>query len=349
MSGKTPHDHLFRLAFSQVPQAAAHFRATLPAAVVEAVRWETLQLQPGSFVDPELQQLQSDVLYRAQLQGEGEVCLYVLFEHQARPDALMPFRLLRYMVRIWERWLEQTKDQRPLPFIVPMVLYNGDRPWNVSQSFEDLLPESLRPELRTFIPSFVYALQDLSQMLDEELRGEPFRQLVLLWLKHARERDFWQQLPRWLGALKQVDHSRELEPLMRYLFHTTPREMPEEIRLLLTTELTPEVERWWMSWAQQLEERVRAQALQQGLEQGLQQGLERGLEQGLEQGLHQGREEEHQRMLAKQRHQISSALHARFGPLTEEIVQHIQDAAEEELDRLLLEVVTAPSLQALFR
>jgi hypothetical protein len=71
MSGKTPHDNLFRLAFSQVPHATAHFRATLPPAVVEKVRWETLQLQPGSFVDPELQHLQSDVLYQARLVGEG--------------------------------------------------------------------------------------------------------------------------------------------------------------------------------------------------------------------------------------------------------------------------------------
>jgi hypothetical protein len=84
-----------------------------------------------------------------------------------------------------------------------------------------------------------------------------------------------------------------------------------------------------MSWAQQLEDRVREQAFQQGLQQG--------------------REEEHQRMLAKQRRQVSSAMQARFGPLTEEVFGHIQDAAEDELDRLLLEVVTAPSLQALFR
>src|SRR5688500_5123495 len=134
MSGKTPHDNLFRLAFSQVPHATAHFRATLPQAVVDAVQWETLALQPGSFVDPELQHLQSDVLYRAQLHGDGEACLYVLFEHQVRPDALMPFRLLRYMVRIWERRLAETRDQRPLPFILPMVLYNGERSWNVSLS-----------------------------------------------------------------------------------------------------------------------------------------------------------------------------------------------------------------------
>jgi predicted transposase/invertase (TIGR01784 family) len=332
MSGKTPHDNLFRLAFSQVPYATAHFQATLPAAVVEAVRWETLALQPGSFVDPELQHLQSDVLYRAQLAGEGEACLYVLFEHQARPDALMPFRLLRYMVRIWERWLEQTKNQRPLPFIVPMVLYNGDRSWNVSLAFEDLLPESLRAELLPFIPAFVYALQDLSVTLDEDLRGEPFRELVLLWLKYAKERDFWQRLPAWLPSMQQVDRVRELEPLMRYLFYATPQPMPEEIRLLLTTELTHEVERWWMSWAQQLEESVREEALQQGRQQGLEQGRQ-----------------ERQRLLDKLRRQLLRAMEAQFGPLPEQATQRVEAASEEELDTFSERLASARSIDELLR
>jgi predicted transposase YdaD len=72
MSGQKPHNNLFQLAFSQAPHATAHFRASLPTAVVEAVRWETMELQPGSFVDLELQHLQSDVLWRARLRGQGE-------------------------------------------------------------------------------------------------------------------------------------------------------------------------------------------------------------------------------------------------------------------------------------
>jgi hypothetical protein len=53
-------------------------------------------------------------------------------------------------------------------------------------------------------------------------------------------------------------------------------------------------------------------------------------------------------MLAKQRRQVSAALQARFGTLFEEVTRHIDQAPEEELDRLLLQGVTAPSLEALF-
>jgi predicted transposase YdaD len=267
----------------------------------------------------------------------------VLFEHQARPDALMSFRMLRYMVRIWERWLTETKDQCPLPFIVPMVLYNGDRSWNVSLAFEDLLPETLRAELHPFVPAFVYALQDLSQTLDEDLRGEPFRELVMLWLKYARQRDFWQRMPGFLPALQQVDRQRELEPLMRYLFYATQQPMPEQVRLLLTTKLTAEVERWWMSWAQQLEDTVREEALQQGRQQGLQQGLERGREQGRE----EGQQQEHQRLLAKLRRQLLLSLQARFGELPTSLQGRIQAASEEELDRLSERLVGVQTLAEL--
>jgi predicted transposase YdaD len=323
MSGKTPHDNLFRLAFSQVPHATAHFRATLPPAVVEKVRWETLQLQPGSFVDPELQHLQSDVLWRARLRDEGDAFFYVLLEHQSRPDALMSFRLLRYMVRIWERWLLHTKNQRPLPFIVPMVLYNGDRSWNVSLAFEDLLPETLRAELHPFVPAFVYALQDLSQTLDEDLRGEPFRELVLLWLKYARHKDFWQRLPTFLPVLQQVDPQRELEPLMRYLFYATAQPMPEQVRLLLATELGAEVERWWMGWAQTVRE------------------------EGLQQGREEGQQQERQRLLAKLRRQLLLSLQGRFGELPPHVTERVQAASEDELDRLSERLPTAQTLAEL--
>jgi predicted transposase YdaD len=41
----------------------------------------------------------------------------LLFEHQSSPDAAMPFRLLRYVVRIWERWRRDHPATTTLPFV----------------------------------------------------------------------------------------------------------------------------------------------------------------------------------------------------------------------------------------
>ena len=178
MARDNHHDSLFRLAFSRPAQAADHFRRHLPQQVVEAVRWETLELQPGSFVDPELKNLHSDILYRVRLQGEGDLLLYVLLEHQSRVDYLMPFRVLQYLVRIWDRWLSDDSSRRRLPYIVPMVLYHGQRSWTAPIGFASLFEESLRDALSAHIPAFTYDLQDLSRIPDERLAGEPTEAMV---------------------------------------------------------------------------------------------------------------------------------------------------------------------------
>jgi hypothetical protein len=195
----TPHDALFRFAFTQPGVAVDHFRTSLPPEVVAAARWETLQLLPGSFVDEELKQVHSDVLHRVALRDGAKLWLYVLFEHQSTVEPLMTWRLLRYMVRIWERALDE-RGGRELPLLVPMVLYKGDRRWTVSEEFDALFPGGdvagwLREALLPHIPRFRYVLQDLSAIPDEALRGMVLREAVLLAFKHAREGTLW--FPRW--------------------------------------------------------------------------------------------------------------------------------------------------------
>ena len=50
----SPHDALFKWVFSQRQHAIGLLKAALPEAVVKAVRWKTLRLERGSFVDPAL-------------------------------------------------------------------------------------------------------------------------------------------------------------------------------------------------------------------------------------------------------------------------------------------------------
>ncbi len=97
----SPHDALFKYVFSQPEHAASELRAVLPAELSMRIDWSSLELQPTSFVDERLSGRQADVLFMLRCQGR-KTYLYVLLEHQSTPDALMAFRLLRYLVRIWE-------------------------------------------------------------------------------------------------------------------------------------------------------------------------------------------------------------------------------------------------------
>src|SRR5437868_11362013 len=101
-----PHDHFFKTLLGR-PEMAADFLANyLPPEVAEVLDLTAPELVKDSFVDAELQEHLSDLLYRVRLKPGGEAYVYVLFEHKSAPDAWVAFQLLRYLVRIWEQGLQ---------------------------------------------------------------------------------------------------------------------------------------------------------------------------------------------------------------------------------------------------
>ena len=98
-----PHDRLFRAVFSDADEAASLLQAALPDTIRLSFDWTTLTLVEGTFVDKDLHESQSDLLYQVEYTGTGQpVSMYVLFEHQSSPDPWLRLRLLRYCCRIWE-------------------------------------------------------------------------------------------------------------------------------------------------------------------------------------------------------------------------------------------------------
>ena len=329
-----PHDSLFRFTFRRPDLAREHFQQALPPAVVDAVDWDTLEPRPESFLDDHLKKFQSDILYRAQLTGGGELYLYLLLEHQSSPDPLMPFRILQYMVRIWESWLKDHPGRLPLPFIWPMVLYNGQKPWTISTQFQDLFPPELLIHLAAQIPAFIHQLQDLSQIPDEELSGAALRELVLRLLKWGKRDELWQRFPAWMDAVVAIARNpheglRAIETVLRYLIEVAPVPPPPEIRRLLNTELPENTEEILMSWAEQLKREGRQEGLREGIEKGRQEGIEAGLE--------------------RSRQRFLSMLSVKFSEIPDSARARIQTASEEDLDRWTTEIFAAKTIEDLLR
>jgi predicted transposase/invertase (TIGR01784 family) len=98
-----PHAKLFETVFSDPVEAVSFFQAYLPDAMTARIDWNTLVLKENSFIDEEFHGSESDILFQAKLKDMGEdIFLYVLFEHQSKPDKWVRFRLLKYMCRIWD-------------------------------------------------------------------------------------------------------------------------------------------------------------------------------------------------------------------------------------------------------
>ena len=192
------HDALFKAVFSQPEQAAAHLSAVLPTEVTRHLDFDHLRHSPGSFVDEELSDRHTDLLFEVagRWDAEGDALVYVLFEHQSSPDPLMPFRLLGYLTRIWQHWLDRHPRARTLPLVIPVVLYHGGERWSVPSDFASLVdaPDEVRSDLASWLVDFRYLLEDLQQVDDDELRGRALGRMSLLLMKHASDGRLWERL-----------------------------------------------------------------------------------------------------------------------------------------------------------
>ena len=345
MSG--PHDLFDRYTCGHPERAEAELRAVLPPHVVSEVDWSSLRREPGSVVDPELRETESDLLFTARLRSGRSLLLYVLLEHQSSVDRWMALRMLRYVVRQLEHWRQQHPECELLPVIIPLVMYHEpEGTWTAPRRVEDLfeLPdeEEQRERWRTLVPRFEYLLDDLTAEREDALRarpGPPLARLAWLVLRYGRTEELAWRLPDWTALFAQVqaapEGSEHLVVLIRYLHWVGSKATREAADQVLHSIVD----------AQRAEELMRSYAeelIEQGLEKGLAQGREQGLAQGREQGLAQGRE---QGMLQARAEAVLRILVARGMHVGDEARQRILSCADMALlDRWFDRALNATTL-----
>ena len=81
----------------------------------------------------------------------------------------MPFRLLCYMVNIWQNARKQEPEQKSLPLILPVVFYQGKQPWK-AVGFSELLGLSKEEEKQfgAYIPNVSYLFEVLQDREEKD-------------------------------------------------------------------------------------------------------------------------------------------------------------------------------------
>jgi hypothetical protein len=158
-----PHDALVRWTFSQRQHAAGLLKAALPPELTGAFDWRTLRLEKGSFVSKQLRKRHSDLVFSVVAAGQP-LFVYVLLEHQRKVEALMVFRVLVYMTRLWEQFVRDHAGAKTLPAVFPILLHHSATGWTAATAFEDLIAAdgAVRAALERHIPRFEMRLIDLS-------------------------------------------------------------------------------------------------------------------------------------------------------------------------------------------
>ncbi|MBX3246985.1 MAG: Rpn family recombination-promoting nuclease/putative transposase [Myxococcales bacterium] len=187
-----PHDGLFRRIFADSDHAGSLLRAILPSTFVHNADWSTLTLLSGAFVDPSLRQSASDLLFSIEVDG-ALALVQLLIEHQSTPHPHMAWRVLGYQMRASERWLARRKHAGPLPIVIPVVVYCGERPWNAPLDLDALYgPLDALGPLTRCAPRTSYLLDDLTALSPAALvaRGLPAAGTLALWaLRSVARRD----------------------------------------------------------------------------------------------------------------------------------------------------------------
>jgi hypothetical protein len=268
----TPHDSVFRRIFGVPENAASQLRAVLPAGLAARLDLGRLARVPASFVDEALKWRYSDLLFTAPLDGR-DAFVYLLVEHQSSADALMAFRMLRYVTRIWDHYLRDHPRARRLPVVIPLVVHHGRTRWTSPVRLLDLIDADpgAKKEMEAYLPRFEFLLDDLAGVDGEQLRDReltPSALVTLLLLKTAPGNpQVPAELRPWAAQLRAVlDQPGGTEAFIAILTYIElVSEAPASELRDLAASLGPDAEEAYVTTAEMLRTEGRTEALVQVL------------------------------------------------------------------------------------
>ncbi len=238
-----PHDVFCKHVLGRPDLAAGFLRHFLPDDVVAGLDLSRLRAVPGEFVDAELANHHSDLLFAVPGPEGAETLVYVLIEHKSEPDRGTPLQLLRYMTRIWGVCCKE-KQALPLPPILPVLVCQGDRPWPWPPLFQDIIQTV--PGLAPFVPSFSFRLVDLFRVDDATLPDDPQLGSALLIMKHVQRERLAQaildQAARFMALLFSQPGLDLFKTMVIYIANVLPQEKRDPIWKALQRATAPQGE-----------------------------------------------------------------------------------------------------------
>ncbi|WGL94095.1 Rpn family recombination-promoting nuclease/putative transposase [Arsenophonus nasoniae] len=220
----TPHDAVFRQFLQEKETAKEFFEIWLPEEIKSICNLETIRVESGSFIDEEMKNYQSDILYSVNTK-RGKGYLYLLIEHQSTPDKLIAWRLMRYSMAAMQKHLEA--GHKKLPLVYPILFYAGEKsPHPHSTYWFDCFSSS---ELAEKIYTEPFKLVDVTTLDDGEIMKHRRIALLELVQKHIRQRDMSELLHE-IAKLLSYDYYTEKQAvtMMNYLIQEGNTENPQK-------------------------------------------------------------------------------------------------------------------------
>ncbi len=315
------HDSAYKLMYSHPKMVEDLLRGFVHRDFVHQLDFSTLEKLGNSYVTDDLRTRSDDIVWRVRFQDQW-LYLYLLIEFQSSVDSFMAVRILNYVSLMYQDLIKtkQLPDKKKLPPVLPIVLYNGEAPWNAAQSISELL-QPMPDSLKAFQPAQHYwlidegrhsaeALEQLENLTAAIIRAELAEDQAKL-AKVVANIDLWLRNPAQQALRKDIQTW-----LIDLLKHRIPDIKVDEVQQL--TEIESMLARNWS-------------------EKWLAEGKAQGKTEGKLEGKLEGKTEGEILLFQKQ-------LKKRFGELPHWATEKLQTASVEQIETWAENIFEAKSL-----
>lgn len=211
------HDKLFKETFGNIEIAKDFMNRYLPTTIRDIVDLDTLEPQKDSFINKELKEVFSDLLFRVDVNGK-EGYIYFLFEHKSYKDKLVIFQLLRYMIEIWESKIKK-ENNNELPIIIPLLIYHDKGQWNIKTKLNEMILgyDELPGNIKKYIPDYEYLVYDLTKYKDEDIKLQSITKIIIKIMRDARYADKDKIIDILIEGFKLLDEVIEKDTIINYI------------------------------------------------------------------------------------------------------------------------------------
>jgi len=267
---------VIKTAYSDLENARSLLADRLPDKVLNLLDLNTLEISKDSFIEKDLAEYYSDILYKVKLTDGSPGFIYVLFEHKSYYDKFVHLQLLEYMVKIWRLHIKQHKTQPDyLPIVIPLLICHARKEWpEDTLRFTSLLSGPV-DDLVGYIPDFGFELYDLHRFSDDEIKGTIASRLILLLFKHIRDPDLRQKLPDIFALMRTLMEKESglqwLEVVIRYLASVKDEDdlSVKQIKEIAEQAISKDMGEYIMTLAEKLRNEGETRGYRQAIELGI--------------------------------------------------------------------------------
>lgn len=209
------HDPAFKRFMMNIRNALDFFLIHLPEELKQNCDFSTLQLQNSAFIDKKLRARMSDILYLVKTKEDNH-SIYLLVEHQSKPDKKIAWRMINYAFCIMNQHLQQ--GHKSLPLVIPILFYHGQKtPYPFDINWTQCLP---LPALAQKIYANAFPLIDITIVDDALLLTHKKIAVMEIAMKYANCHDDIDKVAILISQAINQNNCKEEDTLtiVQYLF-----------------------------------------------------------------------------------------------------------------------------------